>query len=248
VNDHTQALAGTLNMYGGFTVDETALPDAHAFAQKLSSSLQVWRDAGHRLVWLRVPEHLPDHVPIALRSGFHYHHAGSGGVMLTLTLATATHLPNHGTHMLGAGGVVLDDAEQLLVVSERFRRDPSKPYYKLPGGALDPGEDVREAVVREVLEETGVHARFEGVVCMRHRHEARFGLSDLYIICRLRALSSEITHDPGEIDECRWMPIDEFLHSDLVATFNREIVRRAVAGVRLAPIALETDQGYEFLA
>jgi len=244
----TVSLPGTANMYGGFTVDESALPPAPEFAPLLERSLPAWRSAGYRAIWLRIPEQLPDLVPIAVRAGFRYHHAGDGAVMLALTLDAAADLPNHGTHMIGAGGVVLDGDGRLLVVSERYRRDRTQPYYKLPGGALDPGENLREAVIREVREETGIEAAFEGVVCMRHRHEARFGLSDLYVICRLRALSTEIEHDPSEIDECRWMAVDEFLSSNFVAGFNREIVRRAMSGVRLADVGLEQEQGYEFLA
>ena len=235
-------------MYGGFTVDEAALPPAREFAASLERALPEWRTAGYRAVWLRVPEAVADLVPIAVQAGFRYHHAGGGAAMLALTLDAEAELPNHGTHMIGAGGVVLDGESRILVVSERYRRDRSKPYYKLPGGALDPGENLREAVIREVREETGIDARFEGVVCMRHRHEARFGLSDLYVICRLRALSTEIRHDPTEIDECRWMAVDDFLSSNHVAAFNREIVQRALAGVQLADVGLEPEQGYEFLA
>jgi 8-oxo-dGTP diphosphatase len=56
-----------------------------------------------------------------------------------------------------AGGVVVraarDGPEVLLV--HRVRYDD----WSLPKGKLDPGEEHRTAAVREVLEETGVHAR-----------------------------------------------------------------------------------------
>jgi 8-oxo-dGTP diphosphatase len=46
-------------------------------------------------------------------------------------------------------GVVLDQGHVLLLLNERNEWD-------LPGGRPDPGEDHRAALVREVLEETGL--------------------------------------------------------------------------------------------
>lgn len=46
---------------------------------------------------------------------------------------------------------------------------------------MDLGEEISEAVAREVLEETGVEARFEAIITMRHQHGAAFGRDDLYI-------------------------------------------------------------------
>lgn len=39
--------------------------------------------------------------------------------------------------------------------------------WKFPGGAVDPGEALHEAVRREVLEETGVQTEFECVLAFR---------------------------------------------------------------------------------
>ena len=100
---------------------------------------------------------------------------------------------------------------------------------KLPGGALRQGEHLIEAVEREVLEETGVHSRFESVVCFRHWHGYRYGKSDIYFVCRLRPLSSEITMQTEEIQECLWMPVGEFLEEETVSEFNKWIVRAGVA-------------------
>ena len=52
--------------------------------------------------------------------------------------------------------IVLDDNGDLLLV---HRTDNN--LWALPGGGVDPGESVSEAVVREVLEETGVHVEVE---------------------------------------------------------------------------------------
>src|SRR5690606_3976311 len=134
-----------------------------------------------------------------------------------------------------AGGVVINARQELLVVSERHRRDQSRPYYKLPGGALHPGEHLAEAVVREVFEETGVRARFESLVCFRHWHGYRYGKSDIYFICRLSPLSEEIAIQPDEIEESLWMPVQSYLDSEYVSIFNKQIVRAALESPGVIP-------------
>lgn len=45
--------------------------------------------------------------------------------------------------------------------------EPACPTPLSPAGLVQQGEDVTEAAEREVLEETGVRARFDGVIAMR---------------------------------------------------------------------------------
>jgi 8-oxo-dGTP pyrophosphatase MutT (NUDIX family) len=130
--------------------------------------------------------------------------------------------------------VILNERQELLVVCERHRRT-SQPYYKLPGGALQPGEHLVEAVLREVLEETGVHATFDALVCFRHWHGYRYGKSDIYFVCRLSALSEEVTMQAEEIEECFWMPVSDYFESDLVSVFNKRIVRAALSSPGVKP-------------
>jgi ADP-ribose pyrophosphatase YjhB (NUDIX family) len=58
------------------------------------------------------------------------------------------------------GAVVVDGGGRVLLV--RRGRAPSAGTWTLPGGRVEPGESLEQAVIREVLEETAVRAR---VVC-----------------------------------------------------------------------------------
>ena len=66
------------------------------------------------------------------------------------------------------------------------------------------------------------------MICFRHWHGARFGKSDIYFIARLKPLSYEITRAEGEIAECLWMPVAEYLAMESVSAFNKAIVRAAI--------------------
>ena len=156
---------------------------------------------------------------------------------MTLQLVPGSYIPPYATHYIGAGAVVINEREEILVVVERYRMGPSRgPGYKLPGGALHPGEHLADGAVREVLEETGVHARFESLACFRHWHGYRYDKSDIYFVCRLSALSTEITMQEEEIAECRWMPVDYFLSEESgIHQFNKSIVRARTREPRNRP-------------
>jgi ADP-ribose pyrophosphatase YjhB (NUDIX family) len=63
--------------------------------------------------------------------------------------------------ILGVGAIILHRDRVLLV--ERGK-PPLAGYWSLPGGVLEVGETLEEAVRREVLEETGLAVRPGGVV------------------------------------------------------------------------------------
>ena len=224
-----EVLEFTTNPFRGAVTRSNSLPpDPAEFAPRLGHSLEVWRGEGLQTVWLQIPTSLAALIPVAVEAGFSFHHSSEDYLMLTHRLVADAHIPPFATHYIGAGGVVLNEDSELLLVCERYRRPGQPPFYKLPGGALQAGEHLADAVVREVLEETGVQTRFDALVCFRHWHGYRYGKSDIYFVCRLSPLSREITMQAEEIEECIWMPSEQFLASEDVSNFNKSIVRAAL--------------------
>jgi 8-oxo-dGTP pyrophosphatase MutT (NUDIX family) len=250
-----KTLESGTNPFGGIIPNPAALPsDPEEFRGRLNHSLTTWKDEGYRAVWLEVPIGLSALIPVAVEAGFVFHHSGQrsdlyspgmeGGdyLMLTLQLEPGAHIPPYATHYIGVGGVVLNDANELLVVCERHRNPGQPPFYKLPGGAVHPGEHLVDAVIREVLEETGVYTRFETLACFRHWHGYRYGKSDIYFVCRLSPLSREITKQDEEIEECLWTPVQDYLNSEATSVFNRRIVK---AALEHPGISTESLQGFD---
>jgi 8-oxo-dGTP pyrophosphatase MutT (NUDIX family) len=235
VHSGIELLLHERDQFGGVIISREQLPAELAeFKERLAHSLAAWRSQGVRLAWLSLPIELAEFVPVATAHGFVFHHANERDLMLVCRLVEDAFVPTHATHYIGVGGVVINERNELLVVCERHRRT-SQPYYKLPGGALQPGEHLVDAVLREVEEETGVRARFEALVCFRHWHGYRYGKSDIYFVARLSPISQDLTMQAEEIEECFWMPVADYFASDLVSPFNKRIVRAALSSPGISP-------------
>ena len=228
-----QLLEARANPFGGMVIAPDELPsDAAEFSRRLDASLEQWTSEGIKAAWLEVPIDKSALIPEAVNRGFTFHHSGdhsgSDYLMLTSILQEGAWVPHFATHYIGIGGVVLTEERELLVVREIYGVAGRPPTLKLPGGAVHPNEHLAEAVEREVLEETGVRAEFQSIACFRHWHGYRYGKSDIYFVGRLRPLSREITMQADEIQECLWLPVNEFLSREDISNFNKQIVRAAL--------------------
>lgn len=63
--------------------------------------------------------------------------------------------------VVGVGSLVMENGMVLLV---KRKNDPGRNLWSVPGGHLELGEDVLEAAVRELEEETGVRAEPLGII------------------------------------------------------------------------------------
>jgi 8-oxo-dGTP pyrophosphatase MutT (NUDIX family) len=217
------------NQFNGILIAPSELPgDANEFDARLGASVEKWSSDGFLAVWLEIPKSQSALIPKAVDRGFDFHHTGDDYILLTRRLVKGAHIPPFATHYIGIGGVVLTPERELLVVREKYEIGGRPPALKLPGGALQAGEHLGQAVEREVLEETGVKAVFESISCFRQWHGYRYGKSDIYFVGKLSPRSKEITMQADEIQECLWMPVDDFIGSGEISTFNKQIVRAAL--------------------
>jgi 8-oxo-dGTP diphosphatase len=113
--------------------------------------------------------------------------------------------------VLGVGAVVVDHDRLLLV---RRGRGPAQGDWSVPGGKVERGETLAEAVTRELREETGL----EGVCGALLGWAERIGADEHYVI-----LDFEVTVVGGDepvagddAAEARWVDLHEVAELRLV--------------------------------
>jgi ADP-ribose pyrophosphatase YjhB (NUDIX family) len=106
--------------------------------------------------------------------------------------------------------VVVDDAGTILMI-----RRTDNGNWALPGGAIDLGESVAQAAVRETLEETGIRCEITGVVGIYSdpKHVILYTSNgevrqEFSIMLTARALSGRPTPS-SESSEVGWIPMPE---------------------------------------
>jgi len=135
--------------------------------------------------------------------------------------------------LLGVGALIFRRRCVLLV--ERGKA-PLKGYWSLPGGLVETGESLEQAIQREVLEETGLTVRalylaeiFERI--MRdgaNRVEYHYVLADY--VCKVVSGEAKASDDARRVD---WFRVDRL--GDLLLTEGtREVIEKVYAARQLA--------------
>jgi len=103
------------------------------------------------------------------------------------------------------GAVAVRDGSILLI---RRGQPPSEGRWSLPGGRVEWGEPLAEAVAREVLEETGVEVwvgALAGVVERRYLPGFHYVILDYHVT----AATGGAPRPGGDVTDARWVPLAE---------------------------------------
>jgi ADP-ribose pyrophosphatase YjhB (NUDIX family) len=129
------------------------------------------------------------------------------------------------TPIVGVGAVIVDGGRILLV---QRANEPNKGLWAVPGGVLELGEMVREAVQREALEETGLEVRVGEVAAVVDRVvlDEHGRIRYHYVLIDFIAEPSGGTLRPGDdAAGARWVSRDELETMDVVPAV-KEIAQR----------------------
>jgi 8-oxo-dGTP pyrophosphatase MutT (NUDIX family) len=105
-----------------------------------------------------------------------------------------------------------------------------KRVWCLPKGWIEPGEDAPKAAVREVREETGLTAgveeRLETVKYTYHDPDKDEDVFKIVVFFLMRYISGGVSGHDFELEEVRWLPIDEAVR---LASYSSEkrVLRKA---------------------
>jgi ADP-ribose pyrophosphatase YjhB (NUDIX family) len=135
---------------------------------------------------------------------------------------------------------VVERKGALLLV--RHQKPDRDPYWVLPGGRLEPGETIPGCASRELAEETGLTARFSGILYVSEF--LREGRHTIDVVARMAlegeaeaSLGSDPEVAPGNeptLAELRWVSVEELQEIELLPASIKERLLRD-AGDRWVP-------------
>ena len=208
--------------YDGITIDNSTIPnDVKEFEKELISIIENIKDK--KLLWIKLPIEKSHIITTLTKYDFVFHHCNEKDITMIKKLTCNPIIPTAINHTLGVGAVVIKD-DKLLVIKDRIWQK-----YKLPGGYIDNKENISQALQREVFEETGIKIELDSIVSLGHFSPSQFEKSNLYVVCKAKALSYEINIvDCEEIIEAKWMDLEEYLNCEDIHIYNKNIVKTAI--------------------
>lgn len=208
------------------------------FQERLEATIQMCRALKKASLWVEIPMSRARLIELMSGTGLRIHHAQGETVNLMVWLLEDTEckIPEYATHQVGVGAMVVNSRDEILCV-----RELRKNYmpWKVPGGLSELGENIDEAIIREVMEETGIACKFQSVISFRHTHNLQFGRSDLYFMCRLEPIEEidengdAIIPKPipqvGEIEKAEWIPFQDY--KDMISGDNGHPMMRHIVDI-----------------
>ena len=235
-----------IDVYNGITIKSDFSQKNKAIFENDINELINYCENKFNLIWIYVDIAKTDLLEVLTTKDFKFHTCNESRILLVKKILQTAIVPTAANNTLGVGVVVINNKNELLVIKEKI----SDMGYKLPGGHVDDGEMISRACVREVFEETGISVEFESVISLGHFYPHQFDKSNLYILCKAKPVTNEINIiDCDEIEDAKWIDLNEYLSNQNVLPYIKEIVNAALNsdGLEIKNEILDIKREFELL-
>jgi len=116
------------------------------------------------------------------------------------------------THIVAVDGIVENNNNEILLVKHRQRQ-----YWTMPGGQVEVGENLIDALVREIKEESGIDAEVNKLICVSSNTCTYEGYDGYGIVPTKVIFGFTCTYTGGELctsdetSETCWIPKGKIL-------------------------------------
>ncbi len=130
---------------------------------------------------------------------------------------------------IGGGALIFNKKKEILLLKRGSESKNEVGMWSKPGGEIDFGEMTKEAVMREVLEETNLNIKIWGLL----PHTDHIIKNDKQHWVALNYLSNAVTEnfknkEPGKCFEMKWFNLDEL--PEHLAQTTKEAVENYLKG------------------
>jgi mutator protein MutT len=126
--------------------------------------------------------------------------------------------PDH--PVVGVGAIIISEGKILI---EKRKNEPSKGKWSIPGGLVELGENIEQAVIREVKEETGLDVEAPHLIDIVDNIslDAKGKVKYHYVIIDyLVTVRGGLLKAASDADELKWVPFSEVEEYDLTKSFR----------------------------
>ena len=122
--------------------------------------------------------------------------------------------------IVGIGAVIIREDKIVLI---KRGNEPSRGKWTVPGGLVELGENLEQAVIRETKEETGLDVEnpclidIVSYIDLDEKGKIRYHYIIIDYFVQVKNGVAEALSDAAEL---RWVPIDEVENYDLTSSFR----------------------------
>jgi len=127
--------------------------------------------------------------------------------------------------LIGVGALIIHQSEILIV---KRANEPAKGLWSVPGGVVELGEQLHEALKREVREETGLEVDVERLldavdnIVFDEEDRIRYHYVLLDYLCHLRG---GVLIAADDVHEIQWVSLEALQSLPITPTLNRVIAK-----------------------
>ncbi len=122
--------------------------------------------------------------------------------------------------VVSVGAVIIHEGNILLV---KRGVEPGRDMWSIPGGAVELGERVEDALIREVMEECGLEVEVDGIldvvdnIILNSQKKIKFHYVILNFLVQLKGGTLKPADD---VADARWVSLGEAENYDLTLSFR----------------------------
>lgn len=114
-------------------------------------------------------------------------------------------------------GIIKNDQDEFLILRRSKENDVLPLKWDIPGGKVEDGESLTDALKREISEESGVRINSSNVFYLIENVESSINKHFIKLVFIVDSdKSDKITLNPEEHDEYKWITLNEINKYDLV--------------------------------